>query len=159
MSSAKNRRSYGQHGDLRALRNLFQEAMPRMFIKLAIGVVYCLKPSHRTKNLDKKNYDAFINPKLRHPKVTSVVPSMELLYDNKCASKPKGCCRKLVNPSMVDTPLFWKDGTKMTNTARICQIGWAEEQIISMINWHWKITAIQKQDKKEIVTRKVGYSS
>ena len=58
----------GQHRDLRSLRNLFQDAMPRLCSLLAqIGIVYCscgrsLIPSKRTKQLDKTNYDAFSIP-------------------------------------------------------------------------------------------------
>ena len=101
------------------------------------------------------------NSRLRHPKRTSpVVPNMELLYGNKCTTKPKRCCRKLVNSSMVDTKPFWKDGTKMTNTAILCQkLGGLTSRLFSMKNLHWKITPILQQEGKEIVMRKGGYSS
>ena len=41
----------------------------------------------------------------------SVVPNMELPSGNDCTTKPRTCCRKLANPSMVGTKPFWKDGT------------------------------------------------
>ena len=89
--------------------------------------------------------------------ISSVVPNMELLYDNTCATKPRRCCRKLVNPSMVDTKPFWTGGTMMTNSARLCQkLGGLKSRLCSMMNLHWKITPKLQQERKEIVMRKLG---
>ena len=89
-----------------------------------------------------------------------MVPNMELPNGNECNKKPRRCCRKLANPSMVDTKPFWKDGTRMTITASLCQkLGGLRSRLFSMTNLHWKTTPILQQKRKELVTRKVGYSS
>ena len=61
---------------------------------------------------------------------------------------------------MQDTKLTWKDGTAMTNTASLCQkMGGLKYKSINMTNLHWKISPILRHEEKEIVLRKVGYSS
>ena len=45
-------------------------------------------------------------------------------------------------------------------TASLCQkLGGLENRLFSMTNLHWKITPTLQQEEKEIVMRKVGYSS
>ena len=69
----------------------------------------------------------------------SVVPNMDLPNGNECTTKPRRCCKKLANPSMVDTKPFWKDGTTMTNTASLCQkLGGLKSRSFSLANLHWK---------------------
>ena len=92
-----------------------------------IGIVYgtcgrCLKPSQRTKEFDKNNYDRFINSWLCYQKEwRSPVPNMDLPSGSECTARPRKCCKKLVNPSMEDTNPYLKDGTKTHNTESLCQ--------------------------------------
>ena len=62
---------------------------------------------------------------------------------------PRRCCRKLANPNMVVTKPFWKDDTRMTNTASLCQmLGGQRSRFFSMTNLHWKTTPILQQERK-----------
>ena len=61
---------------------------------------------------------------------------MELPNGNECATKPRTCCRKLANPSMVGTKPFWKDGT-MTAIFR---------KSLSEIGWTWRTDYIQYEE-------------
>ena len=75
----------------------------------------------------------------------TVVPNMELPSGNECTAKPRRCCRKLANPSMVGTKPFWIDGTTMANTASLCQkLGG-----LKSTNLHWKITLKLQQETTE----------
>ena len=76
------------------------------------------KPSQKTKQLDKKNYDALSNPGYVVKRIHTVVPNMELPNGNECTTRPRRCSRQLAKASMVVTKPFWKDGTRMTHTAR-----------------------------------------
>ena len=70
----------------------------------------------------------------------------------------KRCCRKLANPSMVDTKPFWKDGTRMTHAASLCQIlGGLRSRLFRMTNLHWKTTPKLLQEMKELETRKINW--
>ena len=93
-------------------------------------------------------------------KVTSpMVPNMELPNGNECTTKPRRCCRKLVNPGMVVAKPFWKDGTMMINSASLCQnLAGLKNKLLSMKHLHWKTTRILQREKKELETRKIGYS-
>ena len=65
---------------------------------------------------------------------------------------PKGdVCRKLANPIMVGTKTFWKDGTTMINTARLCQKmgGLKSRLLFSMTKLHWKITPIARRGERD----------
>ena len=109
-----------------------------------IGIVYCscgrcLKPSQRTKKLDKKNYDALSIP--------SYVIKKNLHHGAQHGASQR---QRMYHKA---EEMFWTDGTMMTNTASLCQI------LFSMTNLHWKITPFLQQERKELVTRKVGYSS
>ena len=75
---------------------------------------------------------------------------MELPNGNECTTKPKRCCRKLANPSMVDT---------RPNTASLCQkfVG-LKSRLFSMTNLQWKTTLKLQQERQELETRKIGYS-
>ena len=74
-------RTHGQHGDLRALRNLFQETMPRLYYILGNWhrVLFMWNKSKtlaiRTKQFDKKNYDAL--------SITSYVIEKNLIHGAK----------------------------------------------------------------------------
>ena len=93
-------------------------------------------------------------------RTSPVVPNMELPNGNECTTKPRRCCRKLANPIMVGTKPFWKDATRTTNTASLCQkLSGLKSRLFNMTNLHWKTTLILQQERKELETRKVGYSS
>ena len=82
-------------------------------------------------------------------RTSAMVPNMELPNSNECTTKSKRCCRKLANPSMVVTKSFWKDGTRMTITAIVCQIlSGLRSKLFSMMNLHWKTTHILQQQKE-----------
>ena len=129
-----------------------------------IGIVYCGRSPKKTlakdQTVGQEELRPLVNSRLRHQKRTSpMVPNMELPNGNECTTKPRRSCRKLANPSMVVTKPFWKDGTRMTNTA-FCQIlGGLRSRLFSMTNLHWKTTLILQQERKELETRKMGCSS
>ena len=60
---------------------------------------------------------------------------------------------------MVDTKPFWNDGTRTTNTASLCQkLGGLTSRLFGMTNLHWKDTLKLQRERKELETRKIGYS-
>ena len=84
------------------------------------------------------------------PQRTSpMVPNMELPNGNECAAKPRRCCGKL-DPSMAGTKPFWKDGTRTTHTASLCQkLGGLKSRFFSMTNLHWKVSPTLQQKRKD----------
>ena len=53
------------------------------------------------------------------------------------------------SPSMVVTKPFWKDGTRMTITASLCQIlGGLRSRLFSMTNLHWTTNPTLQQQRK-----------
>ena len=125
-----------------------------------LDIVYCLcgrslKPSQRTKQLDKKNYDASSIPGYVFKKDLTHGAKHGASNGHECTTRSRRCCTKLANPSKP----FWKDGTMMVNTASLCQmLGGLRSKIFSMTNLHWKTTLLLQHERKEIETRKNGYS-
>ena len=124
-----------------------------------IGIAYCscgrsLQPSQRTKQLDKKNYDASSSKR-----TNSVAPNMELPSGNACTTRPRRCCRKLANPSMVVTKRFWKDCARMTQDRKsLSDIGWTEEQITQHDELALEDHSYFATREERTQTRKIGYS-
>ena len=117
-----------------------------------------LNPSQRTKQLVKKNYDALFQV-TSSKRTSSMDPNSELPSGNECTTRPRRCCMKLANPSMVVPKPFGKDGTRMTDTANLCQIlGGLRSRLFRKTNLHWRTTLFWQQDRKELETRKIGYS-
>ena len=103
--------------------NLFQDtSAPIVLIYWQIGIVYCsggrsLERSQRTKQFDKKNYDALF---LRHKKTSPMVPNMELPKGYECTVKQRRCCKELANPNMEDINPYLSDGTTITTAEILC---------------------------------------
>ena len=90
-------------------------------------------------------------------RTSPVVPNMELLYGNKCTTKAKEMLQKARQPKHDGHKTILKN---MPNTASPCQkLGGLKNRLLSMTNLHCKITPILQQERKEIVTRKIGYSN
>ena len=90
----------------------YKKQCPDCNLHREIGIVYrscvrCLTPSQSTKKLDKKNCDVLSIPGYVK-KTSTAVPNMELPSGNDCTTKPRRCCKKHANPSMVGTKQFWK---------------------------------------------------
>ena len=116
-----------QYGDLRALRNLFQETTPRLCFKLWNWCGRSLKPRKGPNSSTRRTMTPYQFPVMASKRTSSMVPNMDLPNGNDCTTKPRRCCRELANPSMVGTKQFWKDGTRMTITQVLSDIGWTEE--------------------------------
>ena len=104
-------------------------------LRLEIFSGRCLIPSQSAKKLDKKIIQ------VTSSKGTSpLVPNMELLYGNKCTTKPMKCCRKLVK-------------TKNGGHNTISKNEWTEEQIIQFdelaLEDHSYIATREERDRNE----------
>ena len=130
-----------------------------------IGIVYCscgrcLKPSQSTKKLDKKNCDALpipgyvIRKNLTHGVKHGASERQRMYF------KAKEMLQKARQPKHGGYKNILGDGTRMTNTASLCQkLGGLKSRLFSMTNLHWKITPVLQQKSIELVTRKFGHSS
>ena len=115
-------RNQWQYGDLRALRDFFQTAMPRLFIILRDR--HCRLYLWKVFQNLRKELWSWTRTTTTSCQLQSVlskrtlfaVPNMELLNGNECTTRVRKCCKKLVNPSMEDITSCVRDGTKTTNT-------------------------------------------
>ena len=124
---------------------IFELAMPRLCLKLGnwhCAVLMwrkCKKPSQRTKTVSTRSSTTPCQFQVTSSIRTSpMVPNMELPNGNECTTKPRRCCRK---PAV--TKPFWEDGTRMTNTASLCQmLGGLVNRLFSMTNLHWMTSLV-----------------
>ena len=127
------------------------------------GIVYwscgrCLIPSQSTKKLDKKNYDALSIPGYviltRGAKHGASERQRMLLQSQGDVAESSPTQTWWVQNHIGKMAQWWQ------MTASLCQkLGGLENRLFSMTNLHWKITPTLQQEEKEIVMRKVGYSS
>ena len=117
------------------------------------------KTTEKDQRVRQEELWRLINSQLRHQKRTSpMVPNMELPNGNDCTTKPRRCCRKLANPSMVVTKPFWKDGTRMTPQVFVRYwVDWGAVHAVWRTCIGRPLLKLQ-QERKELVTRKVGCS-
>ena len=129
-----------------------------------IGIVFCsrercLKPSQSTKKLDKKNCDDLpipgyvIRKNLTHGVKHGASERQRMYF------KAKEMLQKARQPKHGGYKTILGDGTRMTNTASLCQKLGGLSRLFSMTNLHWKITPVLQQKSIELVTRKFRYSS
>ena len=106
------------------------------------------KTSRRTKQFDKKNCDAssipghVIKQNLTHGAKHGASERQQMY------NKVKDMLQK-ARHNMVVTKSFWKDGTRMTISASVCQIlSGLRSRLFSVMNLHWKTTHILQQQKE-----------
>ena len=93
-------------------------------------------------------------------RTSPMVPNMKLPNGNELYHKAKEMLQKARQPKHGVTKLFWKYGPRTINIASLCQIlSWLKSRLFSMTNLHWKTTLTLQQRRKELATRKIGYSS
>ena len=108
------------------MQNFFQETMPRVCFTLENWhcILFMWKMSKTLRKLTtswtRRPKTPYQFPVTSSKRTSPMVPNRELPSGNECTTKPKICCGKLANPSMVGTKPSWKDGTRMTITASIC---------------------------------------
>ena len=136
-------------------------------LHLEIGIVYCssgrsLKPSQRPKHSSTRRtvtpYQFQITSKKNpHP----VVPNMWRFRTATNLLQSQGdAAESSPTQTMVGTKTSWKDGTTMINSASLCQkLGGLKSRLFRMTILQWKTTLILQQQRKELGTRKIGYSS
>ena len=131
--SATSRRSWSPTGAT-PRSSSFAKPLPRHIGKLALCSVHVGDVSNLRKvpkSWPRRTSTPWQYQVTSSKRTFPVVPNMELPSGNEFTTKPRRCCRKLANPSMVVTKQFGKDGTMTTNTASLCQIfGGLREQII-----------------------------
>ena len=94
------------------------------------------KPSQRTNKLDKKSYDALSMPGYVIKKNLAHGAEHGASERQRMYTKGKEMLQKGRQPKRCG-----KDGTRMTNTASICQmLGGLRCRLFSMTNLHWKTT-------------------
>ena len=140
MRSARGRRSWSPTWALRRSSG-FAKPLPTHNVPIAIYIGWlalCTANVEKVQNPRRvpKSWTR-ITLKFQHFPVTSststspMVPNMELPNGNLCTTKPRRCCRKLDNPSMVGAkPFFerWHKDDKYRKS--LSEIGWTDEQII-----------------------------
>ena len=129
-------------------------------------IVYCscgrsLKNLAKDQTVGQEELWRLMNSRLRHQKEPH--PWCQtwsfLAATHVHQSQGNRCCRMVANPNMVVPKPSWKDGTRMTNTASLCHfLGGLKSKLFRMTNMHWKTTPPLQQERKELVTRNVGYS-
>ena len=113
------------------------------------------KPSQRTNKLDKKSYDVLSMPGYVIKKNLAHGAKHGASERQRMYNKAKEILQKARQPKRCG-----KDGTRMTNTASLCQmLGVLRCRLFSLTNLHWKTTPILQQERKELETRKIGCSS
>ena len=134
----------GQYGDLRALRNLFQDTMSRLCFILANWhrVLFMWKKSQtlaKDQTVRQEELRRLISSRLRHQKEPHPwCYSWNFRTATNVLLKQGRCCRKLANTNMLVPKPSWKDGTRMTITESLSQtLGGLESKLSSMTRLHW----------------------
>ena len=155
-SSARNRRSSSPTWTTLRSSN-FAKPLPKsnapiaiytgssaLFIALVEDVSNRRKELRRSTRTTTTSYQFLA---MLSKRITVAVPNMDLLSDSECTTRPRICCKKLVNPSMDDTIPYSKDGIVTPNIESVLSdIGWTEEQII-------EYDKIALEDHSHVATR------
>ena len=148
-----------QHPDLRALRKLFQKAMPRLQYHWELGIVFCscgrnLKSSQRPEEFEKTTTTSPLSLAMLLRRIAVAVPNMELLNAKECTTRLKRCCRKLVKKSTEAIYPYLQDDIMTTNTESLCQIldGPRSTQC-HMTELPWRIIHTSQENQREFEIR------
>ena len=142
---------HGQYGDLRAFRNLCLETMLRMCLILGnchriLFMWKKFKTLAKNRTVRQEERWRFINSRLRHQK------------KNLTHGAKHGALQKARQSKHGGYKTIWERWHK--NDTSLCHmLGGLRSRLFSMTNLHWKNTPKLRQQRKELVTRKVGYSS
>ena len=79
----------------------------------------CLQPTERNRQLNSTSCQF---PATLSTWILPTVPNMDHLCGSARTAKYLICWRKPAATKMVTAKLFWKDGTRMTGTASLCQM-------------------------------------
>ena len=148
---------HGQYGDLRALRNLFQETMQRLCFVLGNGIVLLLmwkkskNPRRGTNRWTRRTATPYQYPVTSSKRTSPMVPNMELPNGNECTTAESSSTQAwwLQNH-------FWKmaQGWQIPQVFVRYWVGWGADSVV----WRTcigKTTPILQQVRKELGTWKI----
>ena len=126
-------------------------------LKLASYIAPAANASSRRKRIDSwttPDATSCQSPATSSKRNLPMEPDMDHLHGSSCITKHTNCWRKLANTKVV-TGTFGTDGTKMTNTASLCQTLLGMRKVwFNTTKTLWKTIATLQQNKKEVGTRK-----